>query len=155
MDRAGLLGVGQHLYAASKNKPSFLHTRFALGADALEPDKAIIERWASPDGCKNQIYSVAKAKKPIADCRKAAGQPGGIAELTVFSCEQTIAFSNEVTLDGGYYGALGSRFEQALSARLHEVPVTVVATGQTFDEVAAGRSISNGSDPGGTQCDPP
>ncbi|WP_300337195.1 hypothetical protein [Accumulibacter sp.] len=114
-DRAGLVGLLQHLYAASNDTKNFMHARFGLGADVLAPYKAIIERWASPDVYKNQTYSVAKAKKPIADYRKAAGQPEGLAELTVFYCEQAMGFSNEVGLDdGGYYDALGRMFEHAL-----------------------------------------
>ena len=82
----------------------------------LAPYKAIIERWAWPDIDRNQDYSVAKAKKPIADYRKAIGRPEGLAELTVFYCEQAIGFSNEVGLDdGGYYDAFCGMFEQALN----------------------------------------
>ena len=118
-DRTGLIGLVQRLYAASKDNKDFVHARFGLGSDVLEPYKAIIARWAAPDVYKNQMYSVAKAKKPIADYRKAAGQAEGIAELTVFYCEQAIAFSNEVRLDdGGYYDALGRMFELALKTAM-------------------------------------
>ena len=86
----------QQLYAASQDNKDFVHARFGLGSDVLAPYKAIIARWAAPHVYKNQMYSVAKAKKPISDYRKAAGQAEGIAELTVFYCEQAIAFSNEV-----------------------------------------------------------
>jgi len=34
-DRAGLMGLVQDLYAASKDNQAFLHARFALGEDAL------------------------------------------------------------------------------------------------------------------------
>lgn len=115
-DRAGMLRLVQDLYAASKDNQNFLHARFGLGNDVLEPYKAIIERWAWPDIDRNQDYSVAKAKKPIADYRKAIGRPQGLAELTVFYCEQAIGFSNEVGLDdGGYYDAFCGMFEQALN----------------------------------------
>lgn len=72
-DRAGLIGLVQDLYAASKDNQAFLHARFALGGDVLKPYKTVIERWLWPDVFKNQDTSVAKAKKAIADYKKAIG----------------------------------------------------------------------------------
>ena len=74
-----------------------------------------INRWLWPDMFKNQDTSVAKAKKPIADYRKAIGQAEGLAELMVFYCERAAGFSDDVGLqDEGYYDALVRMFEQAL-----------------------------------------
>jgi hypothetical protein len=43
--------------------------------------------------------------------------PEGVAELTVYYCEQAIRFSKEVGLDdGAYHDALVGMFEQALKA---------------------------------------
>ncbi len=92
-DRAGLLGVVQDLYAISKDNQAFLHARFGLGGDVLAPYKVLIDRWLWPDVMKNQSTSVATAKKAIADYRKAAGQPEGVAELMVFYCEKAAGFS--------------------------------------------------------------
>jgi hypothetical protein len=64
-DRAGLLGLVQDLYAASKDNQAFLHTRLLLGDDVLKPYKEAIDRWLWPDVFKNQDTSVAKAKKAI------------------------------------------------------------------------------------------
>lgn len=117
LDRAGLLGLLQDLYAASKDNQSFLHARFALGDDALKPYKATIDRWLWPDVLKNQDTSVAKAKKAIADYRKANGQPEGLAELMVLYCERAVGFSMDVGLqDEGYFDALVRMFQQALKA---------------------------------------
>jgi hypothetical protein len=114
-DRAGLFGIIQDLYAASKSNQTFLHARFGLGDDVLAPYKAIIDRWLWPDPIKNQDTSVAAAKKAIADYKKAAGQPEGLAELMVFYCERAAGFSDEYGLDDeGYYDALVRMFEQAL-----------------------------------------
>lgn len=114
-DRAGLLGLVQGLYAANKENQAFLHARFALGEDVLRPYKATIERWLWPDVIKNQDTSVAKAKKAIADYKKAVRQPDGLAELMVFYCEQAAGFSNDIGLqDEGYFNALVRMFEQAL-----------------------------------------
>lgn len=117
LDRAGLMGLVQDLYAASKVNQTFLHARFTLGGDVLKPYKASIDRWLWPDVFKNQDTSVAKAKKAIADYRKAIGQPEGLAELAVFFCEQAAGFSSDVGLqDEGYLDALVRMFEQALRA---------------------------------------
>jgi hypothetical protein len=113
-DRAGLLGLVQDLYAVSKDNQNFLNARFGVG-DVLGVYKATIERWLWPNVYKNQDYSVAKAKKAIADFKKAIAQPAGLAELMVFYCEQASGFSDDIGMDDvGYYDALVRMFEQAL-----------------------------------------
>jgi len=79
-DRAGLIGLAQDLYAASKDHQAFLHARFRLGEDVLKPYKVAIDRWLWFDVFKNQDISVANAKKATADYKKAVGQPEGLAE---------------------------------------------------------------------------
>lgn len=114
-DRAGLIGLVQDIYAASKDNQAFLHARFGLGGDVLTPYKTTINRWLWPDLFKNQDTSVAKAKKAISDYKKAIGQPEGMAELMVFYCERAAGFSDDVGLqDEGYFDALVRMFEQAL-----------------------------------------
>ena len=54
-DRLELLGLIQDLYAAHKDNQAFLHTRFGLGADVLQPYK---ERWTAGSGrmsCETRI----------------------------------------------------------------------------------------------------
>jgi hypothetical protein len=92
-DRAGLQGLVQDLYAASKNNQAFLHARFGLGPDELGPYKATISRWINPDLMKNQTVSVSKAKKAIADYDKAIGRSEGLAELSIFFCEEAFSFA--------------------------------------------------------------
>ena len=92
-DRTGLLGLIQDLYAAHKDNQMFLHARFGLGEDALSPYKETIARWLWPDGFRNQDTSVLKAKKAIADYKKAIADAAGLAELMVFYCEQAAGFS--------------------------------------------------------------
>jgi hypothetical protein len=46
-DRAGLRGLVQVLYTASKDNQAFLHARLGLGHDQLQPFKASISRWCS------------------------------------------------------------------------------------------------------------
>ena len=113
----GLIGLVQDLYAASKDNQAFLHARLQLGEDVLKPYKEAIDRWLWPDVFKNQNTSVAKAKKAVADFKKAAGTAEGLAELTVFYCERASGFSCDVALDDeAYLSALVRMFEQALKA---------------------------------------
>ena len=115
LDRAGLIGLVQALYAASKDNQAFLHARLQLGDDLLKPYKATMTRWLWPDMFKNQDTSVAKAKKAIADYKKAVGRANELAELMVFYCEQASGFGCDVGLqDEGYFDALVRMFEQAL-----------------------------------------
>lgn len=114
-DRSGLLSLVQDLYAANKDNQAFLHARFHLGDDVLKPYKATMTRWLWPDMFKNQDTSVAKAKKAVADYKKAVGRADELAELMVFYCEQASGFSCEVGLqDEGYFDALVRMSDQAL-----------------------------------------
>jgi len=105
----------QDLYAAHKDNQTFLHTRFGLGEDVLEPYKETLDRWLWPDPLRNQDVSVAKAKQAISSYRKAVGEPAGLAELMVYFCENAAGFSNDVGYqDEGYFNALVNMFEQAI-----------------------------------------
>lgn len=117
LDRADLVALIQDLYAASKDNQAFLHARFGLGDDVLKPYKQTIDRWLWPDVFKQQEPSIAKAKKAIADYRKAVGLPGGIADLATYFCERGVGFAVDVGLqDEAYFGALARMFAQALEA---------------------------------------
>jgi hypothetical protein len=117
LDRAGWLSLLQDLYVASKDNQAFLHARLHLGGDVLKPYKATLQRWLWPDVFKNDDTSVAKAKKAIADYKKASGAASGLAELMVFYCELASGFSCDVGMDDEtYLGALERMFEHALKA---------------------------------------
>ena len=123
-DRADLVELLRDMYAASKENQAFLHARFCLGDDVLRPYKTTIARWLWPDAFRNQDASVAKAKKSIADYKKAISQPEGLAELMVFYCEQAAGFSQDIGYqDGAYFDALVRMFEQALKA-IRNLPAT-------------------------------
>ena len=114
-DRVALLGLIQSLYAAHKENQTFLHARFNLAEDALEPYKKTIDRWLWPDVLRNQDTSVSKAKRAISDYKKAVGDPEGLAELMVFYCERSAGFSSDIASDDeGYFSALVRMFEHAL-----------------------------------------
>jgi hypothetical protein len=102
-DRAGLLGLVHNLYTASKDNRAFLHARLGLGHDQIQPFKACISRWISPDLMKGQPISVSKAKKAIADYKKAIGRPDGIAELSIFYCEEAVGFLESCSMDDETY----------------------------------------------------
>jgi hypothetical protein len=106
-DRAGLRGLVQDLYTASKDNQAFLHARLGLGHDQLQPFKATISNWICPDVVKDQPISVSKAKKAIADYKKAIGRPEGMAELSIFYCEEAFGFLESCSMeDEGYFAAL-------------------------------------------------
>ncbi len=75
LNRIGLMGLIQDLYAAHKDNQVFLHTRFGLGEDVLKPYRETLGRWLWPDVLRNQDTSVAKAKQAISSYRKAVGEP--------------------------------------------------------------------------------
>jgi hypothetical protein len=117
LDRAGLIGLIQDLYAAGKKNKAFLHARFGLGEDVLAPYKAIISRWINPDVIKNQGFSISTAKKAIADYRRAVGKPEGMAELATYYCEECTALLSYCGMDDeGYFAALVRMFQQAVQA---------------------------------------
>jgi hypothetical protein len=114
-DRAALLGLIQSLYSAHKGNQKFLHARFGLAEDVLEPYKETIDRWLWPDLFRKQDTSVSQAKRAISDYKKAVGDPEGLAELMVFYCERGAGFCSDIASDDeGYFDALVRMFEQAL-----------------------------------------
>jgi hypothetical protein len=116
-DRTALLELIQSLYVAHKENQTFLHARFGLVEDVLEPYKKTIDRWLWPDVLRNQDTSVSAAKRAISDYEKAVGDPEGLTELMVFYCEQAAGFCSDIASDDeGYFDALVRMFEQALKA---------------------------------------
>ncbi|MDQ6987419.1 MAG: hypothetical protein Q9M25_06435 [Mariprofundaceae bacterium] len=115
LEQKELLGLIRDLYSASKENQSFLHARFSLGQDTLEPYKLTIKRWICPDVMRNQSYSISKAKKAISDYRRATGRPDGMAELAVCYCESCADFLDYCGMDDeGYFDAMVRMYEEAL-----------------------------------------
>jgi hypothetical protein len=122
-DRVDLLGLVQDLYAGSKDNQAFLHARLSLGPDQLKPYKTIITKCVCPDLMRNQPVSVSKAKEAITAYKKAIGQPEGLAELTIFYCEEAFSFLESVGMeDEGYFLALIRMYSQALKFASNLLP---------------------------------
>src|ERR1700680_3079013 len=116
LNRTGLLGLIQDLYAAHKDNEAFLHARFDLGENVLKPYKQAIDWWLWPDVLRRQDTSVAKAKQAISSYKKAVGDSAGMAELMVFYCECAAGFCSDIGNDDeSYFAALVRMFEQALA----------------------------------------
>jgi len=114
-ERTALVDLIHHLYAAHKDNQAFLHARFGLGEDVLEPYKRTLDRWLWPDPFRNQDTSVVKAKQAISHYKKAVGDPAGLSELMVFYCEQAAGYCHDIGYqEEGFFDALVRMFEQAL-----------------------------------------
>ena len=114
-DRAGLRGLVQDLYTVSKDNQAFLHARLGVGHDQLRPFKASISRWICPDLMKGQPVSVSKAKKAITDYKKAIGHTNGMADLSIFYCEEAFGFLESCSIeDEGYFAALIRMYGRSL-----------------------------------------
>ena len=115
-DRAGLQGLIQDLYVTSKDNQAFLHARLRLGSDPLGPYKTSISRWINPDLMKGEPVSISKAKRAIGDYEKAIGLPEGVAELSIFYCEEALDFVESCSFDGEkYFIALIRMYEQSVN----------------------------------------
>lgn len=118
-DRAGLISLLGDLHDLSGDNRAFLNSRLGLGADPLAPYTKTISRWIYPDLRRNQDISVAKAKKAIANYRKAIVLPEGVAELSVLYCEMAAKLAAECGFeDERFFMALVRMFDQALVAVL-------------------------------------
>jgi hypothetical protein len=118
-DRADLQGLIRDLYATSNDNQAFLHARFGVGPDPLGPYKATISRWINPDLMKNQIVSVSRAKKAIADYDKAIGRPAGLAELSIFYCEEAFCFVESCSFQNeNYFIALIRMYDRSVNCVL-------------------------------------
>jgi|SRR5450432_789253 hypothetical protein len=121
-DRTALVDLLHHLYSAHQDNQVFLHARFGLGENVLEPYKKTIERCLWPDPFRNQDTSVSKAKQAISHYKKAVGDPAGLTELTVFYCEQAAGYCQDIGYqEEGFFDALVRMFEQALKSA-HTLP---------------------------------
>jgi len=122
-DHAGMMALVQDMYALNKENKAFLHARFGIGTDVLGPYKESISRWLWPDIVKNQNTSVSKARKAIADYKKAIGRVEDLAELMTYYCEQAVGFGTETFPDDvRYFDSLVRMYGQALRISVNLTP---------------------------------
>ncbi len=115
LDERQLVNLVADLYRFSKENQAFLHARFGVGDDPLEPYKKTINACLYPDVYKNKPIQISKAKKAINSYSKAIGDPLGETELMFFFVER----GNDFTLDFGdidedFYDALNGMYERAI-----------------------------------------
>lgn len=115
-ENAELLKLIADLYSSSAENKLFIHSRYAVGEQALEPYKSIISLSLYPDVYKNKPIRLSVGKKAISDYFKATKDKAGQLELMVHYLET----GNQFTVDFGdideqFYSSLESMFERILS----------------------------------------
>lgn len=115
LDQKQLLKLVGDLYRFSKENQAFLHARFGVGDDPLEPYKNTIDECMHPDVYSNKPIQIAKAKKAISSYSKAVGDPLGETELMIFFVECGNNFTvNFGDIDEGFYDALNRMYQRAI-----------------------------------------
>jgi hypothetical protein len=145
-DRAGLRGLVQDLYTASKDNQAFLHARLGLGHDPLQTFKASISKWISPDLMKGQPVSVSKTKKAIANYKKAIGRTDGMAELSIFYCEEAFGFLQSRSIeDESDFAALIRMYGRSIELVSRLAPAERTTYLERLDKLRArGRNVGWG-----------
>ena len=95
---------------------------------------------------KNQPISVSKAKKAIADYKKAIGRPEGMVELSIFYCEEAFGFLESCGLeDESYFAALIRMYGRSLELVSNLPPAERATYLERLDKLRArGRQIGWG-----------
>ena len=115
MGEKQLISLVSDLYRLSRENQAFLHARFGVGDDTLNPYKKTIGTCMYPDVYKNKPVQISKAKQAIGAYSKAVGDARGEAELMTFFVE----CGNSFTLDFGdvdeaFYDALNGMYRRAI-----------------------------------------
>ena len=121
LDRRALLGLIQDLYTASKNNQAFLHARFALGEDVLDPYKATIDRWVCPDVMRNQDISVAKCEYVRLNRPRTPSDVAGTHKITAGRAHSR--FPDRATLPPGLLAVPANRMDPAVERDAGPRPV--------------------------------
>jgi hypothetical protein len=115
-EKAELLKLIADLYSSSADNKSFIHSRYSVGGETLEPYRSIISESLYPDVYKNKPIRLSIGKKAISDYFKATKDKAGQLELMVHYLET----GNQFTVDFGdideqFYSSLESMFERTLT----------------------------------------
>ena len=96
---------------------------------------------------KNQLISISKAKKAIADYKKAIGRPEGMAELSIFYCEEAFSFLESCSMeDESYFAALIRMYGRSLEFVSSLPPAERTTYLERLDKLRSrGRNVGWGS----------
>ena len=124
-EKSELLKLIRDLYSYRDDNKAFMHSRYSIGRQTLEPYRNIISESLYPDVYTNKPIRLSRGKKAISDYFKATKDKAGQLELMVHYLET----GNKFTVDFGdideqFYSSLESMFERILSA-LKEQPTEV------------------------------
>lgn len=153
MDHKQLVGLVADMYRFSKDNQTFLHTRFGIGRDLLEPYKKMIDECMYPNVCTCNPIRISKAKKAISNYSKAIGDTPGEAELMVFFVERGTKYTVDCgDIDEGFYDSLNGMYRRAIKKvlslpenqqrefreRLKEIMISSVDTGWGYHDTLCG-----------------
>ena len=115
-EKPELLKLIADLYSSSAENKSFIHSRYSVCGQTLEPYKSIMSDSLYPDVNKNKPIRLSVGKKAIADYFKATKDKVGQLELMVHYLET----GNQFTVDFGdideqFYSSLESMFQRILT----------------------------------------
>ncbi len=148
-EKKQLVELTGDLYRLSTINKDFLHARFSLGEDPLEPYKRIIQNGIHPYLEGNETLDIQSATEAISHFSKAIDDAKGEAELMVFFVECgnnfTLSYGD---IDEDFYDSLLSMYEKALETvfelpikeqktfrdRLHEVMVSASDIGWGYHD---------------------
>lgn len=115
-DKKQLLNLVADLYRLSNENKVFLHSRFKVGDNSLDPYKKIIEECMNPDIYSNKPIQISKAKKAISSYSKAVRDPLGEAELMTYFVECGNTFTVDFgDIDGPFYDALNRMYRRTIN----------------------------------------
>jgi hypothetical protein len=145
-EKPELLKLISDLYSSSSENKTFIHSRYSIGGQALEPYRSIISESLYPDVYKNKPIRLSIGKKAISDYFKASNDELGQLELMVHYLET----GNQFTVDFGdidekFYSSLESMFERILSIlRKQSTDVQEIYFSRLEDVVASAKIIGWG-----------
>jgi hypothetical protein len=115
-EKAELLKLIADLYSSSADNKSFIHSRYSVGGETLEPYRSIISESLYPDVYKNKPIRLSIGKKAISDYFKATKDKAGQLELMVHYLETGNQFTVDFCdIDEQFYSSLESMFERTLT----------------------------------------
>ena len=96
-EKSELLKLIRDLYSYRTDNKTFIHSRYSLGRQTLEPYRKIICESLYPDVYSNKPIRLSRGKKAISDYFKATKDKAGQIELMVHYFET----GNKFTVDFG------------------------------------------------------